>query len=128
MSKNITHTRDSEVILALPVAANTVAGTPVLLGTSGFYGIAETDRYVASAYNGFLAAPQGLKDGQAAVRLVGVGTVATLTVDAAGAQFAPVYITNATGAISLTATAGTKIGYLIDATSGAGLARVALSR
>ena len=126
--KNDLNNRFSEIILALAVPAGTVAGTPVLLGTAGLAGIAETDRFVAGTYTGFIAAPQGLKDGQASVRLIGVISSATLTVDAAGAQYAPVYITNSTGAVSLTATAGTKIGYLLSASAGAGLAPVALSR
>lgn len=125
--KNIVHTRESDVILALPVPSGTLAGAPVLLGTGGLHGISETDRYVASAYTGFTAAPQGLKDGQAAVRLTGVATTATLTVDGAGAQFAPVYLTSG-NVVTLTASSNTKIGYLLVATSGAGPAEVALCR
>lgn len=116
--KNLAHTRDSEVILPFIVPTTTVAGQMVLIGTSGLFGVAETACFVASTYTGILAAPQGLKDGQASVRLTDVHTVMYLAVDAAGVVGAPVYLT-ATNVVTLTAGTNVKIGYLVDAAAAA---------
>jgi predicted RecA/RadA family phage recombinase len=130
--KNQAHTRSAEVVLPLAVPTGTKSGMPVLIGTAGLFGVAETDQYVASAYTGLLAAPQGLKDGQASVVLTGVHLVVYLPVDAAGVVGAPVYLTSA-GAVTLTAGSNQKIGYLIDAAAAATVLpalgpRVALDR
>lgn len=116
--KNQAHSRDAEIILPLPVPVGTVAGQIVLIGTAGLYGVTETAQFVASAYTGLLAAPQGLKDGQASVRLTDVHTVMYLAVDAAGVVGAPVYVTSA-NVVTLTAAGNTKIGFLIDAAAAA---------
>ena len=126
--KNDLNNRFAEIILPLAVPVGTLSGGVVVLGTAGLTGISETDRFLASAYTGFIAAPQGLKDGQASVRLIGVNSSATLTVDAAGAQYAPVYAKNADNTVTLVATAATRIGYLLAATTAAGPAPVALCR
>ena len=116
--KNLAHDRFAEVILPLAVPVGTKSGMPVLIGTAGLFGVAETDQFVAAAYTGILAAPQGLKDGQASVRLIDIHTVIYAPVDAAGVIGAPVYLT-AAGAVTLTAATNVKIGYLIDAAPGA---------
>lgn len=130
--RNMVNTRSAEVIVPLAVPAGTKSGQPVLIGTAGFFGVAETDQFVASAYTGLFAAPQGLKDGQASVLLVDTHLVVTLPVDAAGVLGAPVYLT-AANVVTLTATGNTKIGFLLDAPAAATVApaagpRVALTR
>ena len=123
--KNNVHDRFAEVDVALTVPTGTVAGNVVAIGTKGLFAVAETDQFVAATYTGFLAAPQGLKDGQATVRLIGVHTVQRYNIDAAGIPGDPVYIT-AANILTQTQGSNTRVGFLLDTLSAAGPGRVAM--
>ncbi len=105
-----------------------MSGDVVPLGTGGLIGWALTNRVTQADIDDFnKVTPQGLKDGEASFELVGVSTAVKLTVNAAIAQWAPVYRTP-TGLFSPTDTGNTMVGFALATTTAAGIVPVGLSR
>lgn len=109
--KKVLRTRNANVALALPVAANTPADAVVAIGTDGLQGIALTPRATAATIAAGTAAP-GLADGQASVELPGVNTVLQLAVAGTAAVGKKVYRA-ADGSYTFTATDNVLIGYWV---------------
>lgn len=123
MAKNIKHTRNSNVALALPVPAGTVGGDVVLLGSAGLRGVAINDRATTALINEGKAAP-GLANGEASVELQGVGTVVELDIAEAATQFDAIYKEGAE--YNKDSANGVKIGYILKTLAAPGRAKVAL--
>ena len=121
---NSSQSSGANLALALPVPANTPKGVVLALG-GGLRVLTLTDRATtANIALGYSA--QGLLDGQASCRMIGVSDVVTLPTVGAIAQFAKVYLTN-TGSYTATVGTNTFIGYALDALAADGTARVALT-
>lgn len=123
--RNLKHTTDANVALALPVTAGNEAGNVVPLGTAGLRGLLKTAR----ATTALIAAGEvaaGLADGEASVELIGIATVVDLAVAGAVAQFARVYATFSSGVPTYDATGTHFIGYALETASGAGTIKVGL--
>lgn len=106
-----------------------MSGQVVPLGAGGLIGIAETHRVTQADLDDLTKTlPQGLADGEASFELVGVHTSMNLEVDGAVDQWAAVYYTPGPVYTANSAAAGAvKIGYALEATSSAGVAKVGLS-
>lgn len=121
--KNLVKTKDAQIGIATPVPAGAVGGNVVALGADGLTAVLITDRATADKISAGLSAP-GVKDGEATVELVGVSLVTRQPNVPAVNLYAALYLDN-TGAIKLTATGNTKIGYALDQTTAPGPVRVA---
>ncbi len=123
---NLKHTAQGNVLLALAVTSGNTAGNVVPLGSYGLRGILHTARATTATIAAGTAA-QGLADGEASVELIGINTVLDLALAGAISQYAPVYATYAAG-VATYDTSGTHfIGWALEALSGAGTAKVAVS-
>lgn len=127
MSRNLNRTKNALLTVPGVVPEGTRIGQVIPLGTDGLIGYALTDRVTqADIDNGNKVVPQGLKDGEASLELVGCSLSVNLEIATAVDQWAAVYRA-ADGTYTNVATGGTKIGYALETTAAAGVAKVVLS-
>lgn len=127
MARNLHQTRNAQIAIACAVAAGTVSGDVVLVGSAGLTGFALTDRATTDTINAGTA-PQGLADGQASVELTGISTAVRLTVAGGVALGAKVYKVTADGTYSGTATSNPLIGFALEAIADGQTGPVGLAR
>lgn len=124
MAKNVKMTRNGNVVLPMAVAAGTVAGEVLFVGSSNLRGYTLTPRTAAIDVNSDEAYVHGLAVGEASVELLGINLVVQLTVGGAAVAVGdPVYLVAGTpNTYTQVVTGNTLIGYALTATSAAGQA------
>lgn len=127
MAKNVKTTRKSWICKALAVAAGTVSGQVVQIGSAGLTALALTDRATTATIDAGTAAP-GLDDGEATVELIGVATSVNLLVANNTTVGQKVYIKSDDGTYTTTASGNTLIGYALEAKTGPATVEVGLAR
>lgn len=117
--KNLGRTRNAQISIPASVAVGTLAGQVVPIGADGLHGLTLTDRVTTAQLNDYSRnLPQGLKNGEASVELIGISTSVRLTVAGTAALGARVY-RNAGGTYDLVNT-GAAIGYALEVSPSAG--------
>ena len=127
MARNLNRTQSANIRVPMPVPSGTVSGQVVAIGSDGLVGYAITDRVTQAQLDSKTQTlPQGLRDGQASVELIGVGISVNLQLPA-GTAGSRVYVTPG-GAYSGTASGNTPIGYRLATSTASGLVPVGLTK
>lgn len=114
MAKNTNRTRNANVVMPLTIVG-AKSGDVVPIGDQGLMGYALTDTYSASADNGNIVPPQGLKDGEASIEVIGVSRVVELTIAGSPDVGDPIFRVTADGTYTATANGNKFIGYFLGA-------------